>query len=87
MGVFNDDLQNAFETLKQRRDELKVQVGLGKLEARDRWQDLEKEWSRLEGKMKLLRSSSEDSLDDVRTDAQVLIDDLRQGFDELRKRV
>lgn len=39
------ELETLLDGLKQQRDELMVQLHLAKAEARDEWEELEKNWS------------------------------------------
>ena len=82
----NGNLEETFDKLKQRRDELKVQLNLGKMEARDTWEDVEKNFQELETKMKGLRQQGEAEVDRMKEDIQLLMSDIRDGFDRVRKR-
>ncbi len=44
-------LGEEIDKLRELRDELRVQAELGRAELRDRWQELEKSWHQLEGRL------------------------------------
>ena len=78
-------MHEEFEKLKQRRDEIRVQLDLGKKDARAAWDEVEGKWQQLEGKVKVLASEARDAAGDVATAADVLMDEIREGFARLRK--
>jgi hypothetical protein len=80
MSTLEDRLHEEVEKLRQRRDELRVQIDLGKMEAADVWNDAEHRWTQLEGKLRLLASESRDAAGDVREAASQLVDEVREGF-------
>jgi predicted nuclease with TOPRIM domain len=75
-----DRLQDDVEKLRQRRDELRVQLDLGKMDASDAWHEVEERWQHLEGKMRLLAAESKEAADDVGKAAAELVDEIRAGF-------
>ena len=80
-------LHDEFEKLKQRRDELRVQLDLGKKEARAAWDELEGKWAQLEGRLKVLKREAKDAGGDVAAAAEVLLKEVKDGFARLRKNV
>jgi hypothetical protein len=82
----NGNLQEAFDALKQKRDELKVKLNLGKMEAKDAWEDVEKDFQRLEAKMKRMREQGGKEVDRMRDDVKGLMAEVREGFERVRKR-
>ena len=77
-------VDDEFETLQTIRDELKLQVHLGRAEARERWEKLEKDWEHLEGKVKVLREGSQESLDEIGRAARGLVREIRDGYHHIR---
>jgi len=71
-----DDLK---KKLQRARDELKVQVELGAMEARDEWEKLEREWDHFEAKAGL-----EKSAENVSAAVQALGDELHAGYQRLK---
>lgn len=83
-----DDL---IDSLKQQRDELEVQMHLGKLEARDEWERMEKKWNHLlaeaEANSKPLRGAVEESAKDVGTALEQVGEELKNGYERIRRSV
>ena len=75
------------ENLRGVRDELRVQAELGKAELQDRWGELERRWHQLEGRVKVVREGLREDGHDVREAARLLVGELREGYDHLRKRL
>lgn len=87
MTTMRARLREMLEALERERDELRVRVHLGKAEARQ-------EWDRLEGRMTELRSrldevgdEAEEVLEDVGTAAKRLGEEIRLGFDRIRRKL
>jgi len=85
MPELSERMKEQVEELRGLRDELKLKVHLGKMEAQERFQNAEKSFERLEAKLKLLASESRDSAEDVGEAARLLIDEIRQGYRHVRE--
>jgi len=79
-------LEQEYQQLKQRRDDLRVQLDLGKKEIRSSWNDLDQKWEGLEHKMNEVEREAPES-EQVTTAARLLIDEIRDGFTRLRKAI
>jgi len=84
MSDWNDRLRSQVDELRGLRDDLKLQVHLGKLEARERFEKTEKDWGHLEAKLKQLADASRESADDVGEAARLLADEIREGYRHVR---
>ena len=82
-----DKLKGAIEELKRRRDELLVQVHLGKAEARDEWEDAEAKWSKLQGHAERLREQAGEKAAKISEASGVLAEELREAYDRIRERL
>lgn len=80
-------LGEEMDRLRELRDELRVQAKLGQAELRERWDDLERRWHQLEGRLKLVREGLREDGQDVREAAKLLAGELREGYEHLRKRL
>lgn len=80
-------LADELETLRAARDELRVQSELGRAELRDRFEELERRWHQLEGRLKVIREGLREDGQDVREAARLLVDELRAGYQHLRERL
>ena len=74
------DISKIAEELKQKRDELKLQIHLGSKEAQQEWEKLEAKWDDFSAKAKL-----EESAESVGSALGLLGDELKQGYDRLKK--
>jgi hypothetical protein len=84
MADLNDRVHDEFERLKQRRDEIRVQLDLGKKDAETAWAEVEEKWGHLEGKVKVLAGEAKDAAGDVGEAAEKLIEEIKDGFSRLR---
>lgn len=87
MRTLQKRLHDDVEKLRQRRDELRVQIDLGKMEATDTWHETEERWQRLEGKLRVLAAESKDAAENVGSAAAQLVEEIREGFTKIAKRL
>ena len=80
-----DQLDELVETLKQRRDELSVQLHLGKAEAKDLWKETEEKWRHLRGQLDTVDDDTGDVAKDVGAAAMLMAEEIKQGYERLRK--
>lgn len=77
-------IDEELDVLRQARDELKVQVHLAKAEAQDLWEQLEDKYERVENHAKQIARDAEQPLNDVADAAKLLIDEIREGYKQIR---
>lgn len=74
----------AFEELKadlaKLRDEAKVQVRLGEMEAQQEWDELETKWKHFESKARLHESGNK-----IKSTLQTLGNELRSAYERLKQ--
>ena len=80
-----DKLAELMETLKQRRDELSVQMHLGKAEAKDLWQETEEKWRHLRSQLDNIDDDTGDVAKDVGAAAMLMAEEIKRGYERLRK--
>ncbi|MDX1492827.1 MAG: hypothetical protein R3253_02045 [Longimicrobiales bacterium] len=78
-------LQKILQQLEQERDELKVKLGLAKLEAREEWQELEEKIEGLRGRLKVMGGEAKEASGDVGAAVDMVADEIKEGFQRLRK--
>ena len=78
-------IEQELEDLRAAREELRVRLHLGKLEARDQWEQLEKKWQQAEGKLKVLGDASQEVAEGVGEAAGLALDELKEGYAKLRR--
>jgi hypothetical protein len=75
-----------FETLALLRDELRLQMHLAKAEFRDEWnQRLEPRFWQLKAKLDRIEEASAETAVELRSAAKLLTDELRDGYERIRK--
>ena len=71
------DLMKELETL---RDEIRLKLHLASMDARDEWDKLETRWQEFRGKAEL-----DETAEEVGEAAGELFDELKKGYDRIRK--
>jgi hypothetical protein len=85
MSDIQDRIQNEVDELRSLRDELKLKVHLGKMDAQERFEKAEKDWEHLEAKLKVLADAGRESAEDVGQAARLLVDEIRAGYRHVRE--
>jgi hypothetical protein len=93
MSEEKDRLDEAFNFIKQHRDELKLKMHLGSKEAQDEWAKLEASWTDLEKKAQPLsgavKEAAETGGEQAKKVATAALDltaqELNDGYKKLRK--
>jgi hypothetical protein len=78
-------IEREVEDLRAAREELQVRLHLGKLDARDQWEQLEQKWQHAEGKLKALGDASQEVATDLGEAAKLALDELKEGYAKLRR--
>jgi seryl-tRNA synthetase len=84
MSDQRDRLRALVERLETERDELKMKMGLAKLEAKEEWQELEQKLDRLRGRLRRAREEADDASDDIGDALEILGDEIKEGFARIR---
>ena len=84
MTDWSEKFAEELDDLRRVRDELRVQIHLGKAEAKAQWDELEKRFQQLESRAKLVRDESAETLDDIGDAARGLVDEIKRGYRHLR---
>ena len=87
MSTWGERLHEDVEALRQRRDELRVQLDLGKREAADAWHDLEDRWQQLEAKLKVLGPASKEAAGDIVKATGKLVDEIREALAKVARQI
>ena len=85
MADAKERLKSALQQLETERDELKLKLGLAKLEARDEWDVLEGKMDSLRGRMGVIGAEAKEAGGDVAAAADVLVKEIKDGFSKIRK--
>jgi len=74
------EISELVERLKRQRDELGLQIHLGTMEAKQEWKGLEAKWDEFAAKADL-----EESAEGVGGALKVLGNELKQGYERIKK--
>ena len=80
-----EKLGKELEGLRATRDELRVRVHLGKLDAQDQWEQIEKQWQHVESKLNLAGETGREVAEDIGEAASVAVEEMKEGYAKLRK--
>jgi len=78
-------LEKELEDLRATRDELRVRVHLGKMDAQEQWEQIEKQWQHVESKLKVAGEAGREIAEDIGEAANLAIEEMKQGYAKLRK--
>lgn len=81
------DIDALIEGLKQQRDAIKVQLHLGKAEAQQEWDELEKKLEHLRAKAAAVGRETQNVSQDVFEAAKLLAEEIGAGYERIRKRL
>jgi DNA repair ATPase RecN len=87
MENLKEQMTKALEQLKQQRDELQVQLHLGKADAKDEWARLENQWKEIKPKLEAAREEVGKTAESVGAALGLAIDELKKGYERLRSRL
>jgi hypothetical protein len=87
MKEFRQQLDLELDKLRGARDELRVRLHLGGAELRDQWEELERGWQHLEGRLKVLGNESDEVVSEIGETLHVLADQLQHGYERIKKLV
>ena len=78
-------LEKELEDLRATRDELRVRMHLGKLDAQDQWEQIEKQWQHVESKLKLAGETGREIAEEIGEATSLAVEEMKQGYAKLRK--
>ncbi len=84
MEISKEKLAEALDKLRQERDELRVKIHLGTMEAKEEWEELEKKWQRFESKAADAKDSVVETSRDVGEGAQLIAKELGSAYRRIR---
>ncbi len=85
MSDLGEKLEGEVEALKRARDELRVQIQLGKAEARDLWDKTEHRWHEVESKLKLVSREAEEPLREAGSAAREVLHEIGEAYKRIRR--
>ena len=87
----SDTFDDLIETLKQQRDELKVRMHLGSLDAKDEFEALEKKWdhwsAEAKAQAKPIREVIEESAGNVGSALDLVLDEVKESYERIKNQL
>jgi hypothetical protein len=83
--ALREKLEEELKDLRATRDELRVRLHLGKLDAKDQWEQIEKQWQQVESKLKVAGETGREVAEDLGEAASLAVEELKEGYAKLRK--
>ena len=85
MNIAREEMDRLVRRLEQQRDELRVKMHLAKADARDEWNNLERQWEEMRPRITQASSVMGDTAKDVGSALKLALEELGRGYDRLRK--
>lgn len=82
-----DELKKLSDSIRQNRDEIRVQLHLARADVKDEWDDLDAEWKRFLNKVEAVSRDAQDVSDEARETTRKLGHDLKEGYERIRDRL
>jgi len=83
--TLRERLEKELEDLRTTRDELRVRVHLGKMDAQKQWDQVEKQWQHVESKLKSAGETGREVAGEVGEAASLALAEMKEGYAKLRK--
>jgi predicted nuclease with TOPRIM domain len=89
MNHDRDTFEELVESLKQQRDELRVQMHLAQLETREEleaeWKALEKKWEEIKPKLDAIRNETAASSKNIFSALALIAEEIEEGYKRVKK--
>ena len=85
MATERKRLDELIESLKRQRDELAVQIHLGKAEAKEQWDNVTAKLDQLNREYEPTRHAVEETTENVFASLKLVAGEIQEGFDRIRK--
>ncbi len=91
MTEWNEQIEEMIESLKQQRDELRVNMHLASMEAKEQWETIEKKWERWlaasKAQAKPLREVMEQSAKEVGSALDQVLEELKSSYARIKDEI
>lgn len=84
MAINRERLTEILARLKQERDELRLKIHLGTMEAKEEWGELEEKLQTLESRLSEAKDDAMEKAGDVRSNVQFVADELQAAYRRIR---
>lgn len=79
--------EQVMDKLRRERDEIRLQLHLGKAELKEEWETLERKWEHLEGRVAGAADEARETTREVGAAFGVLSDELGEAYRRIRARL
>ena len=79
------EIEKTKDALQQQRDEIRVQIHLAKLEAKEEWETTERQFHTLENKIRDITLDASEASKDVLASAKQLVDDIQDAYVRIKR--
>ena len=81
------EFDNLLEKLKSERDELKLKLHLGSMEAKEEFEEADKHWDTLKNKAAEIADESKETSEEYIAKAKIVGEELKNAYDRISKRL
>lgn len=85
MNEWRQRLNEVIAKMERERDELRLQLHLAKAEARDELARVDEKMAELKARAAVIDDEARDALDDIGGAARALADEVKAGYERVRK--
>lgn len=85
--TIQDELEKFRDGLLQQRDELRVQLHLAKMEAREEWEETEEKLVQFKSKLEEISGEAKAASEDVWAGVKVLGEEIERAYKRIRSRL
>ncbi len=82
-----DKLDEMINDLRTMRDELRVQIHLGKAEAKEEFEALEKKWHGAEARFAEVTEDAEEAAEEVKEAARIIAEEIGAAYTRIKARL
>ncbi|MGJ0515501.1 MAG: hypothetical protein ACR65O_07110 [Methylomicrobium sp.] len=82
-----EELTKLSETLKQQRDEIRLQIHLATADLKDEWEDSEREWDHFKGKFAEIIDESKETTAEFLEKTRIVGEELKIAYKTIQKRL
>ncbi len=87
MGSGREKLDEVVAKLREERDELRVRIHLGTMEAKQEWEELEKKWQRFESRVGQAKDEAVEKSREVGESVDIVADEIKSAYRRIRERL
>ena len=87
MTTDKNDLKSVIDKLRTERDELRVQIHLASMEAKQEWDELEKKWDAFEQRLGNAKDTVVETTSDIGEGIEIVADEIKSAYARIRQRI